>query len=282
MIENRTSQQLMSHVYDIYWRNEKTHGPADARTSLLRRARPALKELAATEWALDLGAGRQVVEKQMLSNKNHGIKANIATIDIASLTRKQLLRRNAGNVHHARGDGTNLPYPDASFSVVISSMGLELMPFDAISELARVMRPDGKAFLNVLDPSVSSSKRDLVAMPKRNRRTTESDRRAQDFWDHYARPDNVFNKGEAAIRLALAEHGLNTERIETIEGRGSAWIEIEATRSRIPFIHQTLETFVRGMETIDTLTAGQPLYLCQIEKVMEKIDTNRPKMTDVA
>lgn len=255
MKNEKPSQQLMNEVYGVYWKTEKTHGPAHARNSLSKRAMADLLNLEPTEWVLDLGAGRQALERQW-SNWQQNIQAQVATVDIAEIKRRQLLKGTSAKIHHVRGDGAQLPYQDGTFSVAVSSMGLELMPNQSIAELARVVKPDGKVFLNVLDPSVSARKRDLVAEPRRNRRTSESDKRAQEFWNYYARGENVFNKGEDAIRQVMGEFGLGIDRIETIETHGTAWIEIDATRNPIPFEH-------------NVLIPGEPLILAEAQEIAE-------------
>lgn len=262
MNNEQSSQRIMSDVYGVYWRNEKTHGPSEARTSLLKRVMQSAVKLEESDWILDLGSGRQILERQIERDWADKIRAKIATIDIAELRKKQLLMRDDGKTHHARGDGASLPYKDASFAMAVSSMGLELMPTGAIAELARVLKPNGKALLNVLDPSISTNRRDLIAQPRR--RTTDSDRRSQNFWSHYAREGNIFNKGESAIRSVMEEYGLNIDRIETREERDTAWIEIDATRNRLPSTFTTTEGFVNGLKAVDFVGAGQPIFLRDI------------------
>lgn len=254
--EKLTGEQLVTDVYSRYWRQEKVHGPDEARTSLTRRLKPELLKLGPKDLVLDLGAGRQAMERQIMRNWRKFLQCGFVTFDIAQLKKSQLLDRD--NVSAVRGSGALLPFKDGSFSVAFSSMGLELMPTEAIPEVSRVLKPGGKAHLNVLHPSVSSWKRDDLLKP--NQRTRKNDQSYADFWSHYAREDNVFGKGEQAIEGVMEEFGFALDRIETVRSYNTSWIEIDATRNEIPY-GNSVSGFVDGIEAIDALQINEPFFL---------------------
>lgn len=254
--EHQTSQNLMDEVYSLYWKQEKVHGPEEARVSLTRRFKSCLLNLEGNEWVLDLGAGRQAMERQWMRNWRNKIECNIATVDISSIRKRQLLQRS--NIHHSRADGARLPYKDGSFSAAISSMGLELMPTEAIPELARVLKPGGKAFINVLHPSISTGK--AVSLSECHKRKGKTDNKYDKFWEYYAREDNVFGKGKNNIQKVLEEFGFGIDRIETVSSYLTAWIEIDITRNEISYGQNTKE-FIDGIAEIDTLELNMPFYL---------------------
>lgn len=70
------------------------------------------------------------------------------------------------------GTATNLPYPDATFDVVVCAMVLHLLDADelaeAVAELARVLRPGGTLLWSVVDPDAptwSNNHRPVPALP---------------------------------------------------------------------------------------------------------------------
>ncbi len=247
---------MVTTVYSNYWQREKVHGPDEARTSLARRVRPVLTALETTDFVLDLGAGRQAMERQIMRNWRKQIDCNFVTFDIAELKASQLLRRSS--VMPIRGSGAHLPFRNGVFSAAISSMGLELMPTEAIPELARVLKSGASAHLNVLHPSISSWKRDDLLKPTQYAR--KNDKMYSDFWGHYARENNVFGKGDAIIEDVLQEFGFDIERIETVRSHNTSWIEIDATRNDILYGGGVSE-FVSNIDGIDALQVNEPFFL---------------------
>lgn len=256
MNKEYSSEQLVNEVYSRYWQHEKVHGPDRARTSLARRVKPELMSLGANDFVLDLGAGRQAMERQIMRNWRKMLACNFVTFDIAQIKASQLLKRS--NVVPVRGSGAYLPFKDGVFSTAMSSMGLELMPTEAISELARVLKPEAKAFLNVLHPSVSSWKRDDLLKPTQH--AGKNDKMYTDFWSHYARENNVFGKGEASIEDVMQEFGFEVNRIETVRSHNTSWIEIDATRNDVLYGGK-MRDFANNIDEIDALRVNEPLFL---------------------
>ncbi|HKI25070.1 MAG TPA: class I SAM-dependent methyltransferase [Candidatus Sulfotelmatobacter sp.] len=68
-------------------------------------------------------------------------------IDLPSLQRS---RKLYPQVHFVCGDGERLPFRDGVFDAVISRVALPLMNLNAaIPEISRVLKPDGRATLNL-------------------------------------------------------------------------------------------------------------------------------------
>lgn len=81
----------------------------------------------------------------------------IAGIDLSEvqvrMARRRLARRIAdGSAEIVLGDVTALPWPDSRFSAVVWLWGVEVMvgdPHQALAEIRRVLRPDGRVVLSV-------------------------------------------------------------------------------------------------------------------------------------
>lgn len=275
MSKEHTGEQLVTNVYSRYWQREKVHGPDEARTSLARRMRPEVIKLGPEDYVLDLGAGRQAMERQLLRNWRRQISCNFVTFDIAELRNSQLLGRS--NVAPVRGSGAHLPFKDGVFSAAMSSMGLELMPTGAIPELARVLKAGASAHLNVLHPSISSWKRDDLLKPHQHLK--RNDQMYRDFWSHYAREDNVFGKGDAAIEDVLEEFGFDVSRIDTVRSHNTSWIEIDAIRNGMPY-GGTVSEFANTVSAIDVLQINEPFYLLTEAQNVVQRETQRHNWMD--
>jgi len=78
---------------------------------------------------------------------------SIKAIDIApemiKIAREKQFQRNISNIDFEVGDSCNLVFEEASFDVVIASNVLHLLfePEKSLSEIHRVLKPEGKAIL---------------------------------------------------------------------------------------------------------------------------------------
>ena len=104
--------------------------------------------------ALDIGAGDAVLDVAVGDGNTAIIAARAgATVTGVDLTPAQLELARARcaaeevDVDLREGNAEALPFPDASFDVVVSSMGLIFAPdhVAAAAEVARVLRPGGRA-----------------------------------------------------------------------------------------------------------------------------------------
>jgi ubiquinone/menaquinone biosynthesis C-methylase UbiE len=64
-----------------------------------------------------------------------------------------------------QGDATSMPLPDGAFDVVLCQQGLQFFPDQpaALSEMHRVLTPNGRLALSVCDPS--STTRATICWP---------------------------------------------------------------------------------------------------------------------
>lgn len=144
--------------YTEYYQNENNDSPERSRQQLIHRLVFGIHEMLQKREAegssapvriLDMGAGRQILESELQRHprfKYIADRVQIITLDIALLKRSQLL---AQSVDHVTADGSNLPFAENAFDVVYSSMAIDFMPRSrTFKEVKRVLRPDGKIFIN--------------------------------------------------------------------------------------------------------------------------------------
>jgi arsenite methyltransferase len=131
----------------------------------------ALGVLAPGERVLDLGSGAgtdSLVAAQMV-----GAEGRVTGIDMTpemvAKARASAAELGAGNAEFLEGEVERLPFPDASFDVVISNGVIDLIPDkDAVfAELSRVLRPGGR--LQIADVTIQ-------------RPVSEEGRRNIDLW----------------------------------------------------------------------------------------------------
>jgi len=140
-------------AYSYFFRDEEGDGPIETVVSLANRAAPSIQALSETETILDLcsGPGRFWTVYNGLALQP---KSRVVTLDFAEIRKPQLAARQhlpLQQYTHIEGDGGNLPIADGSLAVVVNNLGLDqILPKErAISELARVLRPGGRAFINL-------------------------------------------------------------------------------------------------------------------------------------
>jgi ubiquinone/menaquinone biosynthesis C-methylase UbiE len=133
--------------------------PETAAESFAGVANPfTLGRLEPGERVLDLGCGAgtdSLVAAQMV-----GPEGSVTGIDMTpemlAKARRAGEELGAGNVEFLEAEAERLPFPDASFDVVISNGVIDLIPDkDAVfSELHRVLRPGGR--LQVADVTIQN------------------------------------------------------------------------------------------------------------------------------
>jgi ubiquinone/menaquinone biosynthesis C-methylase UbiE len=94
---------------------------------------------------LDVGCGSALVADRLLDVAASYVGLDFGGHHIAYATKKLRDRPSALRGHLVRGDGEQLPFPDASFDVLVMSEVIEhlLRPELAVWEVSRVLRPGG-------------------------------------------------------------------------------------------------------------------------------------------
>lgn len=125
---------LSSFGLDGYWRRRATAG------------------LKAGESVLDLGCGTG--DLTLAAARKVGPGGRVTGIDFScamlALAREKARAAGAGNAEFVRGGADSLPFPDGTFDAVVSAFVLRSLAGireSCASEIKRVLRPGGKAFL---------------------------------------------------------------------------------------------------------------------------------------
>jgi len=139
------------------------------------------EDVTGTENILEIATGTGLLSFEICRVVNH-----IDAIDIAPemirIAQKKQAEMHALNIDFGVGDTSNLHFRDGSFDKVIASNVLHLLedPDEALSEINRVLKPEGKAFLITfchgenLRSRLLSRFMELSGFKARNRWTTKS------------------------------------------------------------------------------------------------------------
>jgi arsenite methyltransferase len=134
---------------DLGYPPELAHVPDAAVESFAGVANPwELGRLAEGERVLDLGSGAgtdSLIAAQMVGPEGHVTGIDM-TPEMLAKARDAAEAIGASNVEFVAGSAEELPFPDASFDVVISNGVIDLVPDkDAVfGEIFRVLRPGGR------------------------------------------------------------------------------------------------------------------------------------------
>ena len=104
------------------------------------------------EAVLDLACGTGIVMRQLThalgqQGKLVGLDINPAMLAVA----RSVVPTDAAKVEFHEGSGTDLPFEDASFDLVLCQQGLQFFPDHAkgLAEIRRVLKPGGRAAISV-------------------------------------------------------------------------------------------------------------------------------------
>lgn len=218
------------HLIDFYskaYRKRKSDSPKQSRASLLRRSIPHILSLAADKLMLDLGAGRQVFEKQFI--QRYGTpKCRVITVDFADISAKKLLMKDEKNVFHIRADGSELPFANESVFLVVSNMALDLMPKKTFVELYRVLESGAHAILNLHHPFlIPDNINELLSNP----RMSKSEKSVLVFWD-YLKTNDVLFKNLNEIMSAFSSVGFQVQSAKQARDPGPTdkWWEVDLVK----------------------------------------------------
>ncbi len=219
------TEEKMSSFYTRYYPNEKEDSPNKSRVSLRRRLHTVADGLPENPTVLDLGAGRQIFEREYIrAYGRRGLR--FISVDIAGISSRNLLSESF--VPHVRASGSQLPFRDGVFDVAVSSMALDFMPPGAILETKRVLKPGGKLLLNLHHPSLVQAKLEDLSGRKR------LSQRSQDVLDFfkYLRDHKILQESVDQIHQVFGGHGFKVERAAEASDGLDKWWEVDMRRVR--------------------------------------------------
>lgn len=210
------SKSILSQFYGRHYRNEKHDSPEESRVSMIRRMVAHLSDGTPGNKILDIGAGRQSLERQLFSFNPH-IRLlleslEITTIDLADLNSRSLLAKRSG-VHHIQSQGESIPLPDNKFSLVVSNHALDFMPRTAFKDAYRVTTPGGLAILYFHHPCLIDTDLNKVKNPL-----------IKAFWT-YLKTNKVLFQNEHEIENTLTQAGFTPTEITTNSDGQDTWWE---------------------------------------------------------
>jgi arsenite methyltransferase len=154
---------------DLGYPEELANVPEAAVESFAGVANPwAMGRLAQGERVLDLGSGAgtdSLIAAQMVSEQGHVTGIDM-TQEMLAKARAAAAEMGATNVEFVEGEAERLPFPEASFDVVISNGVIDLVPDkDAVfTELFRVLAPGGRiqvADVTIQNPVSAEGRRNI-------------------------------------------------------------------------------------------------------------------------
>jgi SAM-dependent methyltransferase len=154
---------------DLGYPEELANVPEAAVESFAGVANPwAMGRLAPGERVLDLGSGAgtdSLIAAQMVGEQGHVTGIDM-TREMLAKARAAAAEMQATNVEFIESEAERLPFPDASFDVIISNGVIDLIPDkDAVfSELFRVLTPSGRmqiADVTIQNPVSAEGRRNI-------------------------------------------------------------------------------------------------------------------------
>jgi SAM-dependent methyltransferase len=154
---------------DLDYPDELANVPEAAVESFAGVANPwTMGRLAEGERVLDLGSGAgtdSLIAAQMVGEQGHVTGIDM-TQEMLAKARAAAADMGTTNVEFVEGEAERLPFPDASFDVVISNGVIDLVPDkDAVfTELFRVLTPGGRiqvADVTIQNPVSAEGRRNI-------------------------------------------------------------------------------------------------------------------------
>jgi SAM-dependent methyltransferase len=154
---------------DLHYPAELANVPDLAAESFAGVANPwELGRLAPGERVLDLGSGAgtdSLIASQMVGEQG-SVTGIDMTLEMLAKARRAAAEMGAKNVEFVEAEAERLPFPDASFDVVVSNGVIDLIPDkDAVfAELFRVLVPGGRmqiADVTIQNPVSAEGRRNI-------------------------------------------------------------------------------------------------------------------------
>lgn len=232
--ELQPGSTFISSFYEKFYAGDRiSHVPIPATESLYKRSGESFGKLTEVDRALDLGAGRQLFERQLFRGYRgqKPPKCRIDTLDIAQIPSYRLLENKSGNTRPIRADGGRLPYRDSTFSLVVSNMAFEFMSDSKYEELGRVTRSGGEVFINVLHDSAPPIQ---IEDYKRLMRD-EPHKRAKhlkwlNYWNVYSDVCPQFTVNTRDISTRFEQVGFKIKSYKTDNAKDYYWVEIDLVK----------------------------------------------------
>jgi 2-polyprenyl-3-methyl-5-hydroxy-6-metoxy-1,4-benzoquinol methylase len=177
---------------------------------------------------LDLGAGAGIVSAMNFK----GLTAQVCGVDL-----DERVIQNPFLDEGKVSDAGEIPYPDASFDVVISDNVMEHLdrPEEVFREICRVLRPGGKLMFKT--PNRTHYMPLIASMTPHSFHQWVNRRRGRHETDTF--PTRYRCNSPAQIRLHAANVGLKLEQIELIEGRPE-YLRISAPTYLVGLVYERL------------------------------------------
>lgn len=248
------SRVFYTAYYNLIGRNGKNKewenrddSPDESRASLIRRTHPFIDSLPKGSRILDLGAGREIFEKEY--DDTYGKpKCQIIAMDIARIPEERLL---AHGYPHIQASGRQMPFPDEQFDAVISNMAFDFMLPEALPELQRVAKPGASIFLNLHHPSLLKYDIDeeLNKVTRKMRYETQSRKtnykklrlkRAVFLHHKHLRDNNLLFETHDQIEIYFCEGGFDVTSVEIKSDPSDKWWEVDLVKP-LRFSRESLE-----------------------------------------
>lgn len=223
----KNPQAVQIEFYSGLYKVHKSDSPDLSRALLIRRVAPYFSDLGNNDIVLELGSGRQIVTREYLRDRFAQPSFKIVTLDIADIARKKLLAKDKNCVTHLRADGSQLPFQDGSFALVVSSMALDFMGEEAIPEVYRVLRPGGKAEINLHHPNLIPN--DLDELLKR-RKITKTEKVILEYWSFLKR-NHILTSNSETLRARFENYGFEVENLAEAQDDKDTWWEVSLKKN---------------------------------------------------
>lgn len=238
------SHAFYTAYYNFSSRNKKNRefenredSPDESRESLIQRVHPFIEDLPKGKRVLDLGAGREIFEKEY-EDRYSKPKCTIVPVDIAKISRERLL---TNGYPHIRATGRSLPFRNDSFDLVISNMAFDFMLPEALPELHRVTKNGALIFFNLHHPSllnydiddkhaqVSRKIRNEYKFRKKSNEKLEL-KRAVFLHHRHLRDNKILFESDYQIRKFFREGGFYVSSVDIKADLRDKWWEVDLVK----------------------------------------------------